>query len=265
MKEEMNRYWKENSEIFLKAKDTLSAICHAGMPNWFNDYMDYFIRKSFFNLTKNINFKDKKILDIGCGIGRWTKLLQNSNQVIGIDVEPERLNNAKKNVPQSKFIEMSADSLKFKDKSFDLINSITVLQHIPYDDKNRAIREISRVAKKGAYLILIELIDMGDDAKHVFPLDYEEWIKKFEREGFKLLSTNGFDYSPLLRLVRWLNFFRTGKKSLKKKNNRRAISSLDQTLLRPIIWLSYPIERVLSKIMPPRFARHGGYLFKKIN
>ena len=48
---------------------------------------------------------------------------------------------------------MSVNKLDFDDESFDFVNSVTVLQHIPYKEKREAIKEICRVTKKrGIYI-----------------------------------------------------------------------------------------------------------------
>lgn len=159
---------------------------------------------------------------------------------------------------------MSVNKLDFDDESFDFVNSVTVLQHIPYKEKREAIKEICRVTKKGGYISIIELIDMFDDAPHVFPLPYAKWVKEFENNKCKLVRTNGCEYSPLLRLLRYLQYLLTRKKIINREDGKVKIGRFKWLILRAVILLSFPIEEICIKIFPARFARHGAFLFKKI-
>lgn len=65
------------------------------------------------------------ILDFGCGVGRLARSLQNHGPVVGVDISPGMLREARRNVPEAYFCEEVPDS------RFDWINSYLVLQHIP--------------------------------------------------------------------------------------------------------------------------------------
>lgn len=265
----MNKYWKRLSQQYLNS-DHLSwgSVLYLGMPLWFNKFFDYFQKKSFNNLTKNICFSNKVVLDVGCGIGRWCLLLKKKGSyVVGIDLEKEKLNKAKADVllKDIKFKQMSLEKLKFNNETFDFVNSVTVLQHIPYNRQDLAVQEICRVTKKGGYISIIELIDMFDDAPHVFPLAYKDWIKKFNNNGCKLIKAMGCEYTPVLRLLRYLQYLLTRKKTINRKSGKVKISRLNWLILKIAILVSYPIESVCVAVCPPRFARHGAFLFLKMS
>ncbi len=69
-------------------------------------------------------------------------------------------------------------------ESFDFVSSITVLLHLPYDIKKKAIAEIGRVLKKGGKGILIEST-WNDPSPHVFSYSVDEWNTIFEQCGMK--------------------------------------------------------------------------------
>jgi SAM-dependent methyltransferase len=94
-------------------------------------------------------------------------LLINKNKVLKINIDQKE----KKYIKENKNLEFeSADALnlKFRDNTFDLIISISVIEHI-YDNYIKAIREMVRVAKIGAYIYLT--FPVAD--KHI-----EEWSNK---------------------------------------------------------------------------------------
>ena len=94
-------------------------------------------------LKKHFKFKGK-ILDIGAGTGIISKHFKN---VTSTDPSEQMLKQAK-----GKTVVTKAESLPFKDHSFDTVVSLTVLHHCDID---LAIKEIKRVGKDNfAFTIL---------------------------------------------------------------------------------------------------------------
>ena len=138
-------------------------------------YMRLLLLKKTFTNTKS-----KKILDIGCNYGEITRILTENNQVIGIDTDQKALKLAKKQNKQAKFIEANATRLPFKNKSFDIVNCLSVLEHIKKDQK--VLLEISRVLKnKGKLFLTIP----NQQARLVPP-----WLEPVIKQTNKLLKTD---------------------------------------------------------------------------
>jgi ubiquinone/menaquinone biosynthesis C-methylase UbiE len=264
----MMKYWENQSKHFLNSDDEgFGAVIYSGMPVWFNAFYDHFQKKAFYKLVGNSISKDRRALDIGCGIGRWCFRLKSLGAIAyGIDFEIARLKKAKSN-PSAKgiiFREMSASNLLFKNNFFDFCNSITVLHHIPYEEKSRAIKEICRVTKKGGRISIIELINTHDSAPHVFPWPLKKWQDEFEKNGCKLIKTIGVEYAPLPRALRSIKYHLGARQeTIKRESSRVNLNKLEWIILRIAILLSYPIEAFCTKVLPPRFAQQGGLLFIK--
>lgn len=100
--------------------------------------------------------EDEKVLDLGCGNGRWFKLFQKKKiDYIGVDFSERLIKIAKRNYPQTKF--QTADILKlpFSNNYFDKIYSIAVLHHIPSEElRLKSLKEAKRVLRPGGILIL---------------------------------------------------------------------------------------------------------------
>ncbi|OGC50401.1 hypothetical protein A2716_04310 [candidate division WWE3 bacterium RIFCSPHIGHO2_01_FULL_40_23] len=267
--EQVERYWSKQSEMYLNTDERgFGAVIYSGMPIWFNSFFNHYQQKAFMTLTEGINFSGLSALDVGSGVGRWSHILYKKGcKVIGIDFEKSRLQKAKKN-PNLKnitFKNMSVVNLEFEDNIFDFTNSITVLQHIPHENKSTAIKEVCRATKKGGYILIIELIDLFDDAPHVFPLSDKGWIDIFANNGCELIKKVGCEFSPLLRILRYIRYVLTKKKNIDKSTGRITLSKFELLIMRVVILLSYPIEEVCVSITPAKYARHGGYLFKKLS
>ncbi len=88
-----------------------------------------------------------KLLDIGAGTGISTKPFEkDSKEAIALDPSEELLKQYK-----GKKVLAKAESLPFKDNTFDTIISITALHH---SNLKQAIKEINRVAKPNAQIAI---------------------------------------------------------------------------------------------------------------
>jgi tRNA (uracil-5-)-methyltransferase TRM9 len=103
------------------------------------------------------NLKEgEKVLDLGCGNGRWYKVFKEKKvDYFGIDNSEKLIEIAKENFPEAKFFVGDALNLPFQDNFFDKVYSIALLHHIPSEDfRIKVLKEVKRVLKPGGILIL---------------------------------------------------------------------------------------------------------------
>lgn len=96
------------------------------------------------------------ILEIGCGIGNFTKALQKYGTIWAIDINPEYIKQTQDLVGDGKRVGVSdieKDEYFFKDKKFDCIVCLNVLEHIKDDEK--ALKNMFDLLKNGGFLILL--------------------------------------------------------------------------------------------------------------
>lgn len=111
----------------------------------------------------NDNFKDefkpRRALDFGCGVGRLTlPLAERAEHAVGIDVSQSMLAEASSNALSAGYNNidfiLSDDGLTKVRGEFDLIHSYIVLQHIPWSRGRIILQELAdRVAPNG-YLVV---------------------------------------------------------------------------------------------------------------
>ncbi len=99
-----------------------------------------------------------KILDVGCGDGFYlfllTKLVKFKNKLIGIDLQLESIEAAKRLVPHKSIQYIVGDITKypFKKESFDKIICSEVIEH--FDSDLIGLKAMNRLLKKGGNLFI---------------------------------------------------------------------------------------------------------------
>lgn len=97
------------------------------------------------------------VLDLACGTGiLFPKLIEKFDRVVGLDYSLHMLRVAKKkNFSKISLVRGDALKLPFKAESFDTVVVSLGLRHFP--NREKAIKEIHRVLKKGGELHILEV------------------------------------------------------------------------------------------------------------
>jgi len=102
--------------------------------------------------TRNL----KSALDVGCGEGRFCRLLRaNHVPVVGIDPTEALLARARLLDPTGHYQSARAENLPFAGASFDLVVSYLTLIDIP--DFRSGLREMVRVLRPGGTLLIANI------------------------------------------------------------------------------------------------------------
>ena len=112
-------------------------------------------------LARSLPGGPARLLDVGCGDGtligtvlrRWPDV-----EITGVDLLPDRIDEARRSVPDATFIVASADVLPLAAATFDVVTAITLFSSIPSADMERsAAAEIGRVLRPGGWLVWYDL------------------------------------------------------------------------------------------------------------
>jgi ubiquinone/menaquinone biosynthesis C-methylase UbiE len=99
------------------------------------------------------DWREKKILDVGCGTGAILKQLGNPERNVGIDLAPEAISFCRErglnNVERG-----DIHALPFPDASFDAVICSSVLYHQWVSDIEGAVREMRRVLRPGGLVLI---------------------------------------------------------------------------------------------------------------
>jgi len=96
------------------------------------------------------------ILDVGCGTGiLFNYVVDKAKSIVGLDISRKTLQEAKKKAKNLKNVHLvlaDADNMPFREKLFDYVFGVTVLQNMP--EPAKTLMEIGRVAKEKAKIIV---------------------------------------------------------------------------------------------------------------
>jgi demethylmenaquinone methyltransferase/2-methoxy-6-polyprenyl-1,4-benzoquinol methylase len=120
-----------------------------------------FYKKAIGNIRLPPN---AKILDLACGTGNLSFSIKNSThnhfQCYGIDISEDQLKCAReKNEKMEQnihFSHQSIDELAFEDETFDLVITSMALHEVPPKVRHKAIKETSRILKRGGQFLLVD-------------------------------------------------------------------------------------------------------------
>lgn len=96
------------------------------------------------------------VLDFGCGCARLGRMfLGTEGSYTGCDIDGRHVDWINQNLTHMRAVQtVPNEPLPFEDDSFDAIISISVFTHITEESQFLYLSELSRIAKKGAFLFL---------------------------------------------------------------------------------------------------------------
>ncbi len=112
--------------------------------------------------AKLFSLEGCRVADIGCGTGAWLlefmKWGADPSRLAGIDLMPERIEAARRKIPQADLRLGNASELPWPDRSFDLVSQFLVFMNIFDPVLKRAVAsEMLRVLKPGGAILWFDL------------------------------------------------------------------------------------------------------------
>jgi ubiquinone/menaquinone biosynthesis C-methylase UbiE len=175
------------------------------------------LERRFALMQRFVDLKDKTILDMGCGNGRYVlKFLEFSPHVQGIEFSDTAVQEYRRDAARPEIVEQgNIEKLTFEDNRFDVVLLNEVLEHV--SDDGAAIREAWRVLKPDAWLVVfspnrlypfethgVRLTKTGRELPHYFP--FVPYIPL--SIGHRFLTYHARNYFPwvLKRMIRDQSF-----------------------------------------------------------
>ena len=140
-----------DNEKMNNVKINFNDIAKDYVVNFYNDTCD---NKYIDTFLKDLN--GKKILDLGCGIGKEENYISEKGfDIIGIDFAENIIKEAETKYPNCKFEVMDLTNLNFPSNYFDGLLFINTLFHIPKGKLDQTFKGLSNVLKTTGKMLMI--------------------------------------------------------------------------------------------------------------
>jgi len=107
--------------------------------------------RRFRMVRRWVELADRRVLDVGCGIGMYTAAFQReTSHVFGVEIERKRALEARERA--AGVVQSPGERLPFPDDAFDVVFSHEVLEHVA-DDRACAV-EMARVTRPGGHVVV---------------------------------------------------------------------------------------------------------------
>lgn len=199
------RYWEDRARRFAADGAGLAAVCSYGMPGFYNRSIDLVQRLALAPWVRVT--RDAKVLDIGCGIGRWSRrLAARGAKVMGVDLSPTMIAQATHRAEleglaaRCSFDVQDTAHLEAEGK-FDLVLGVTVLQHILDRDALRsAVRRMTEHLAPNGRMVLLEAAPVHlatrCDTSVFQARERDTYVRLFEEFGLRVRAITGVDPAP---------------------------------------------------------------------
>ena len=160
------------------------------------------------------NFDQRKLrlIDVGCGTGRFLDFVKQvwpRLPVLGLDLSDAYIRHARGHLKRWSNVDLviaNAEAIPTKDNSCDAVTSVFMLHELPTQVRRTVIGEAARVLKPGGRLILVDLIQLGDEPAYDamlerFPhLYHEPYYHSYIRENFTAIARSyGLTHRPITK------------------------------------------------------------------
>lgn len=181
-----------------------AAVTYDPITEYFVPPNETWVREDAIKLVKG---EPRRILDLGCGTGSTTVLLQEkfpNAQVIGLDLSPYMLIMAERKAKEKGFaIEWchgKAEDTGLQGESFDLVTASLLFHETPVNISKAIVRESFRLLQGGGQFLLLDgnqnTLRFADWLTNIFEEPYiqeyaqenaEAWL---ENAGFEAIETH---------------------------------------------------------------------------
>lgn len=199
------RYWDARARRFAGRGFGLGAVCSYGMP-WFYNWHIHLLQSRALRRWLASGPR-RTVLEIGCGVGRWTRRLSRSgHQVVGLDLSATMIREARSRAhageveSRCQFLVADSSNIPLRAR-FDRILGVTVLQHVLDPDRFRAcLANLRRCLADEGLLVLLEAAPSHATQRcnsQVFVARTErDYLDAFAAAGLLCLSVEAVDPAP---------------------------------------------------------------------
>ncbi len=247
--------------------------------SWVEQVLDFFRRRRAKSITQLLP-SSAKVLDIGCGNGRFLQYMQQTGNIEAYGIElPGK---AAQRAAQIKGIQLKEGTLEkgdFADNFFDAVTLVHVLEHLP--SPKETLETIHQMVKPGGFVV-IYLPNIAsfqsrffkgkwlhaDPPRHLFFFEPEDLKREMSLLGFESIQESFFnpEYNPYGMQQSLLNLLFPQKRELLYEHLKgnlaysKGYSGVNLFLQKLFCQLTYPLF-VLSDAVESGLGRGATFCF----
>lgn len=135
--------------------------------------------EEFAKFTRDlaVSLRCTSILEIGCSTGIDLRLIPDTFEIYGVDLDYKALEIAKEKLPIANFKKGTITDLPFEDSSVDFVFTHQLLNYLDDGTLEKGVAEMYRVARK--YIMNCEKFEETEkqiDQNHRFRNMYKRWV-----------------------------------------------------------------------------------------
>jgi ubiquinone/menaquinone biosynthesis C-methylase UbiE len=212
-----------------------------------------------------------RVLDAGCGVGRWFQLTAPGRLLTGMDFSTPMVERARASSPGVEVILGDVREIPAPEASFDAAYTVKVLQCLRSEERPLAVAELFRVTAPGGVVVLFEKTRGADGSPA------QEWLRWAEHAGGRLVEWHANGYALLDRAITGLvalvrrsprahvprSSVAPGEGSRSLAEHRPRLSTAYMRVRALALGASFAAEPMAERVLPRRWAEHGIFVFTK--
>jgi SAM-dependent methyltransferase len=239
---EMESHWSEVGQQ-MDEREEWKLLAGDDAP-----YLHYKAEQFSARFLPRIPVEGLSVLDVGCGAGgtlRWMAQ-RHPKRLVGCDQARGMVELSTRNVPSAEIVQTDGDSLPFGDQEFDVVTTVTVLQHNPEERRAQLLSEICRVSRREVFLFEDTSLVMGPrpSAQGLYQNFYGRPVGWYAG----VCSVHGFDLVEVDHLRTQVSL-RTWSLLSYKLNQQRKEGAAFSPLHLAIEKRTLPVTKILDKVV----------------
>jgi SAM-dependent methyltransferase len=262
-------YWETRAQPYLGGEEEWRAVSIEGSPaiaKWHRLFEERGVRILEHHLPR-----EGRVLDAGCGVGRWFKLIAPGRSLTGMDFSQALLERAAANDHGVDVILGDVRDIPVESESFDAAFTVKVLQCLKREERPEAVAELFRVTAPGGTVVLFEKTRGADGSAS------SDWLRWGQLADARLVVWYPNGYALLDRAVAALvaliqrcvgddeaapsTHAAVGRSGLAQR--RPGVYSAYMRTRALALAASFPVELLAERLFPRTWADHAIFVFRR--